>query len=275
MARDICPRCNSMTALGDIKCFKCGYMQQLFSSGMFNNPITAALDLYLPDEIIFNPTRMSPMALQWLAKAYVFNDIILKQSIGYCPTLDKVFLPALDSDAVLHFYQLRSLDPKVSDKYKYLTYGRTSQYLIHYNDHSTINYNFPQTKPNHLLICEDHLSAIRLRKFGNVVALSGTTLSYKNALMLVQKYDSFTFWLDSDADKQPGKRPGRQALYKNIALLQKIADKYNTRRLFSGLDAHDYSFSHINYDTIIEDPKGIRDSRIANILTTEIINYDI
>lgn len=252
-----------MTALGNIKCFKCGYVQVSFSSGMFNNPISSGLDLYLPPDIVFNPNAMAPMALQWLAKGYIFNDIIIKQFIGYCPSIAKVFLPAIDKNAVLHFYQLRSLDPKVLDKYKYLTYGKTSDYLIHYKDHK---------ESTMVIICEDHLSAIRLRKFNNVIALSGTCLSYKNARQLVQEYNNFIFWLDSDADKEAGKRPGRQALYKNLKVLHNAADNYTTRSLFSGTNVKDYSFYHVNYDSIIEDPKGIRDSRIANILTNEVIH---
>jgi hypothetical protein len=209
----------------------------------------------MPDDVIYNPHNFHPDAIAWLAKAYIFNSTIIEQGIGYCPEIHKVFMPAYSPDGVLQFYQLRALDPGVLDQYKYLTYGKSSAYLIMYED---------WTSSNKVIIVEDHLSAIRLRKFGNVCSLSGTFLSHPSCQRLVDKFRTFIFWLDPDA-------PGRAAMLKNLMRLQQYADKYSIKCLFtSGVDP-DYSFYHINYAKITQDPKYFRDCDIAEILNDEVI----
>lgn len=253
MSRDNCPKCGSHTALGDYRCFKCGYQQQRFTSNRDYGP--GDTELPMPEEIIYNPNKFHYDALIWLAKAHVFNNMIIEQGIGYCPGIHKVFIPAYSSTGILQFYQLRALDPNILDKYKYLTYGRSSEYLIMYED---------QTNSTQIIIVEDHLSAMRVRKFGNACALSGTFLSPANCRKLVYKYRTFVFWLDPD-------QPGRQAMFKNLKRLRHYADKFAVKCLFTSTFEPKYSFYNVDYGKITEDPKYFRDSDIAKILTSEVI----
>lgn len=252
MSRDLCPKCGSSTALGDYRCFKCGYSQRRYTNFALLQPTDTEIEL--PDEILFNPNNFHPDAIEWLSKAYVFNDMIIEQGIGYCPNIHKVFLPAYDSSAILRFYQLRALK-HVDAKIKYLTYGKSSDYLIHY-----VN----QTKPHQLVIVEDHLSAMRLRDHANVVALSGTFLSPDNCTSLVRTYSEFIFWLDPDL-------PGRQAREKNCKRLKKYGEQYMVEQLFTGHNTSDYRFQYVNHAKIGLDPKYYRDSEIPNILTHEVL----
>lgn len=251
--RDSCPKCGSHTALGDYHCFKCGYQQQRFSSSRDYGPVDT--DLSLPEEIIYNPNNFHHDAIIWLAKAHIFNNTIIEQGIGYCPGIHKVFIPAYNRTGILKFYQLRALDPSTLAKYKYLTYGKSSEYMITYDDHKI---------SDSIVIVEDHLSAIRVRKFSNVCALSGTYLSTENCTSLVRTYSNFIFWLDPD-------QPGRQAMFKNLKRLRYQSDKSAITSLFTGRSTLDYSFYHIDYDKIIKDPKCFRDSEIENILSNEVI----
>ncbi len=252
--RELCPKCNSSTALGDIRCFKCGYRQQRFVSYDKNYDLKS-IELPIPEGIIYNPNNFHSEAIEWLTKAYIFNNMIIEQGIGYCSHEHKVFIPAYSSEGELKFYQLRTLDPDIVSKCKYLTYGKSSEYLIKYSDHK---------KSNKIVIVEDHLSAIRIRKFSNVCALSGTFLSSENCNALLQQYRVFIFWLDPD-------QPGRQALIKNFKRLKQHANNITVKCLFIGGLEPKYSFYNVNYDKITEDPKYFRDSEISKIINNEVI----
>lgn len=253
MPRDLCPKCNSTTALGDARCFKCGFRQKVWSSMRHMDRSYNSTDL--PDNIVFTPHNFHLEAIEWLAKAHIYNDIIIFMGIGYCPEIHKVFIPAYNDKAELQFYQLRSLDKGADKKYKYLTYGSSSRYTIHYKDHPSAS---------SVVFVEDHLSAIRLRNHMNVVALSGTSLQQYITLQLVQQYSDFIFWLDPD-------EAGKKATFKNITRIKNAAELTNRRILMCGGDEFIYSFGYINYDKIREDPKRYTDSQIATILTTEVI----
>src|SRR5258708_6360263 len=132
--RELCPNCDSSTALGEIKCFKCGWINARLASPMnYHIPDVRQMvnNLEVPEGLIFSPHNFHPEALAWLAEAYIFNGTIVRQGLAYSPTDHKVFVPAYDEEDILHFYQMRSLR---SGGCKYLTYGRTSDYLIHYKD---------------------------------------------------------------------------------------------------------------------------------------------
>lgn len=265
MARDICPSCGSHTALGDQQCFKCGYRQHKYvfsykdmTTSTDANGRTIALNARIQclSELEYNPNRFHPDALEWLNKSYIFNGTITKQHIAYVPKSHQVYIPALDKDGAVRFYQVRNLTVN-EEKPKYLTYGKSSDYLIHYKDHP---------KKKEIVIVEDHLSAIRLREHTNVVALSGTHLSKSNIELLLKQYNSFIFWLDPDL-------PGKKALFKNLKILQESIDTYTCKMIFSASPIPDYHLGYIDYTKIQVDPKCIRSSRIVNILKNEVLTW--
>lgn len=252
MARELCPSCGSSTGLGEKICFKCGYFNAEYniSHSMFSDRIYTSKRnsiLELEDDVMFSVNQFSPQALAWLYKYSIYDNIISKQMIGYCKNTNKVLIPAFDQNNTLQFYQLRALNP---NEIKYLTYGNTANYTIHYADHKD---------SDTIIICEDHLSTIRVREFENVMCLSGTTLKNSAIENILENYTNVVFWLDAD-------KPGRDAMFKNYNRLIKASDSVNRKGLFSNLKFRTYTFSHIDYKTIAKDPKEYLNSEIEYII---------
>lgn len=257
--RSDCPACGSSTALGEVHCFKCGYINTLYrmTPGFFGDQETRSQVIKLRDDIILRPAQFTPAALMWLYQACIYDPIIVSQKIAYCKDINKVLIPAFSEKDELMFYQLRKLDSE-KDGDKYISYGKMSSYTINYNDHDE----------NLLLIVEDHLSAIRLRKHFNVCALSGTSINWATCLQIVKRYTNIVFWLDPD-------QPGREAMYKLFSKLKYHSNKHATKLMFMGsligTVNHDYDFRRINPNTVIKDPKFYLDHEIKNIVKQEVI----
>jgi len=254
--RDNCPACGSSTGLGEVICFKCGYRNSYNISGIFSEEVTNRTKqvLRVRSDIVLAPAKFSYKALEWLYKSCIYDEIISKQGIGYCTGIDKVFIPSFNGGQQLMFYQLRSLVD--DDKNKYITYGSTASYTVKYVDH-------PESKT--LLFCEDHLSAIRLRRFYNVVCLSGTSIKYSVIKGLLSEFDVFIFWLDPD-------QPGREALYKNLGRLKWNSGSSNVERMFLDKPIIEHKFYKVDYKKVLKDPKFYLDHEIQNIINTQAIS---
>jgi len=254
--RSICPSCSSSTALGDVHCFKCGYVNTQYAAtpGFFSNGVgSRSKVLQLRDDIVLKPSEFPPEALMWLYKACIYDSVIVQQRIAYCTDVHKVLIPAFNSRDGLMFYQLRKLgDEKDGDKYT--SYGKMSSYTINYHDH----------EENLLLIVEDHLSAIRLRKYFNVCALSGTSLKWDAAVQIVRDYTDVIFWLDPD-------QPGREAMYKVFNKLKYHSAKHSSKLLFTGNAAPGYNFHRVDYSRAKKDPKFYLDNEIKNIIMHDTV----
>ena len=259
MARDICPKCSSFTALGEYRCFKCGYITGIATHNYRHLFFAATYDkeLSLPDNLLLNPSNFHVDALKWLYESHISNKIIIDQHIGYCPDVHQVFIPAINNDNQVMFYQMRILNYK-DDKYKYLTVGSSKNYLIHYED-------CPES--NQVVIVEDHLSAIRVRKHSNVVALSGTSLSYTHCKELCKRYSAFVFWLDSD-------QPGIDGMYKNLDRLRKISAQQEVNSMFLYDEVYTPTFRHVVYTQVELDPKEYVDEEIKEVLTEKVRECD-
>ena len=263
MARDICPKCSSFTALGHTRCFKCGYITGYNTSNfrtlLFAKELDASVEI--PEDLLLNPNNFHLDALEWLYGAHLTNRQIIDQNIGYCPSHHQVFVPALwadykGRDKTVMWYTMRSLSKYT--KYKYKSYGNCAGYLIHYRD-------FPES--NRVVLVEDHLSAIRLRRHSNVLALSGTSLLKPDAKFVCERYNEVVFWLDPD-------QPGIDALYKNLAILQKASESQAINSLFLYDKCTDIRFSKIDYTEITQDPKKYTDFELHEILTKMVLECD-
>lgn len=251
-----CPACNSSTALGEVICFKCGYISAYrttpgymtdVSIKQFNDVVS------LRDNVEMDPKKFPPKALMWLYKASIYDDKIRQHKIAYCRDINKVLVPAFKSDGELAFYQLRSLDD--SDPEKYLTRGKTAAYAIS-------DFNHIESKT--VVFVEDRLSAIRIAPFFNVQCLSGTKINYSVLKQLLEDFNHFIFWLDPD-------QPGREALYKNLQTIRYGAEATNVKRMFLDKEYVKYEFSKVNYDIIKKDPKYYLDHEIKRILSNNIV----
>lgn len=207
--RPPCHRCGSLTARGDVKCFKCGTFTTSYKRtpgygfGGTNNDINP-----LQHNVTYNLNMFNPKILEWLiVDCGLIPTQIRDQRLGYVSDKNALFIPALEHDNELRFYQIRYFNEE--SKIKYATFGNTSQYFIAYYDHPT---------DNKVVVVEDHVSAIRIRKQYNVVCLSGTTFSHDVVRYLIKQYLQIVIWLDSDA-------PGQKAVSKGVRRLLKASDK--------------------------------------------------
>ncbi len=248
--RDNCPRCGSSTGYGDIKCFKCGTYNQCPVHRIQQPAALNKHGLTVPTDLVLSPQAFSIKALEWLYSAGIYESTIRDQYIGYIPSSDRVWIPAYDSEGVLRFYQTRALDGGI----KYLTHGKSSEYLVQYTDHISKT----------CVIVEDHISAIRVRKLYNVVCISGTTLSSEHCKKLISDFDTFIMWLDPDV-------PGQQATRKNVYRLKANAEVATIKQLFTTKATHKYQFLKVDAKVVGKDPKRYLDSEIATILTTKVI----
>ena len=253
MTRPSCPRCNSSTGMGDIVCFKCGHVSEYGrTEGYFGYTKKFTQILELRDDVVLEPKKFSVGALKWLYGAGIYDAVIIKQGIGYCRDVDKVMIPAFCNDELM-FYQLRSLVP--GDKRKYITYGNMKSFSIHYID-------FPADP--RVVIVEDHISAIRLRKHFNVVSLNGTYLTEQHIKLLMRYFTHFIFWLDPD-------EPGQAAVAKGVRRLQYYLNKHLMQQLFTNkYTQQQYRCYKINHLNAQKDPKGYLDSEVGDIIEYNI-----
>lgn len=260
MPRGICEYCQSTTGRGENICFKCGIVHNKtgMTPGFLADVQSVHEVIKLRDDLVLDVKKFPAAALKWLYNAGIYDDTIQKQKIGYCTEANRVMVPAFDSNDVLHFYQMRHIEHELGNNVKYYSKGKLSDYTIHYRD-------FPSSDT--VVIVEDHLSAIRVRKFYNVVALSGTKIKNDFCKKLVTKYSNFLLWLDADA-------PGQEATYRLIAKLKYYSELNSIHDLFTKNSCASYCFSKVNHVIINKDPKRYLDSEIQNIITNEVIQCD-
>ncbi len=247
--RNQCPNCNSHTALGEYKCFKCGYLHPNNKKTWFERPIVSDNKLKLPENITFQYNKFHPEAIEWLSKSYVFEKLVNKYHIGYDNDSHAVFLPAMEGNNVI-FYQMRYLDKYNEIKYK--TFGKTSTHTIYYN-----NFNSSQ-----VVIVEDMLSAIRVGEISNVICLSGTGLTQATR-QLLNSYDVYIFWLDPD-------NPGQLATYKMYNILNKLHIKNEIKSIYLDKLISNKAYYKVNHQVVTLDPKYYPDSYIKEVLNMYI-----
>ncbi len=260
MSRTICPFCHSSTGFGSNICFKCGVIHTTdgkLTPGFLTDAVALREVIKLREDLILDVKKFPARALSWLYKNGIYDDVIQRQRIGYCSEANRVLVPAFDANGVLHFYQMRHIEHELGNEIKYYSKGKLNMFTIHYHDFTN----------NTVVIVEDHISAIRLRKHGNVVALSGTKLKNEFCKELARKYSKFIFWLDSD-------KPGQDGTYSNFIKLKYYCNQESLHSLFKTNICKTYSFNKVKCDIIAKDPKCYLDSEIESILKHEVIECD-
>lgn len=259
--RSVCPLCASPTALGNIICFKCGYKPTFYKRTYIYDTLGVDKEdqskLKIPKDIIFNPNEFHIQALKWLYSCQIYKDIIIKYKFGYLPSWHRVFIPTFDDKGTLLFYQLRALDD--ANDIKYMTFGSCKDsYSQNIQDYS---------KP--LVIVEDQLSYIRVKKFHNCMSLHGSTISDNAAQLLIRNIDKFIFWLDPD-------RPGQLGKHK---VINKLKEAFENEVLLecwttNSVSINDKEILCVNRKNITKDPKHYTDYEIEYILNNEVILCD-
>lgn len=250
-SREQCPDCGSLTALGTLICFKCGRHNNNFFRTKENEVFETHIKL--PEDVTFIVSHFPPAALQWLYKAGVYDEDIKRQHIGYVPSSGRVLVPAIDEFNNIMFYQLRDVTENAT--VRYLTVGESSKYVIKYIDHES---SFC------IVLVEDHLSAIRLRRNYNVVCLSGTSIPHKELSYIVNSFNQIVFWLDAD-------RAGQIATNKIYKQFKSLSDQMSVRNLFLHKQEHMYMYRFVDAERIDKDPKEYTDSQIKDAIENKTI----
>ena len=137
-----------------------------------------------------------PQARVWLGKYGITNAEIATHSILYSERMGRVLLPCWN-DGKLVSYQARKLFPEDTGP-KYLSYGdKNSVYAVRATSAGEEHSDEPTITP--LVIVEDVLSAIKVGRYADALALRKSSMSDKELQwVLNQGYEEFVVFLDDD-----------------------------------------------------------------------------
>lgn len=230
-------------------CYSC--CKGSFQSRPYNQTIVVppVYDLILPSEYTRSVNEFSLNVLSWLYKYYVYESLIYKYNIMYCPYTffktrsnvqyegESLILPIIVNDEIVA-YQQRFFPNK--NFYSKLT----KNHIFDCGNHDT------QT----LVIVEDYISAIRIGEIENCLWLEGTNLTDKVINYIIKNYMHIKIWLDGD-------EPGQQASKKLLAKLVKKIKNLNFIYAFANREPR--TVRQINTEL---DPKCYTDWEIREIL---------
>ena len=163
--------------------------------------------------------------LAWLYKSGITQAEIRTFMIGYSPSQDRVILPVYDRDQRLIYWQGRYLgDHKRAKARKY-----TNQYQL--GREMTYFCNEGHPVAGGVVLVEDILSAIKVGRVTNAVALLFATIPRKLVQSLVERgYQTIYIWLDPD-----------KAEYTARQLMRLRSFNYPVRRVYSPRDPKCYN----------------------------------
>jgi len=144
--------------------------------------------IYLPRDAT---PEIPPIGLSWLYRYYITDDEIQKYGICYSEQYHRLILPVYDN-ADLIYRQGRSLKlPYTKDNPKYLNIRQSGAKNVFFK------IKYPLYHPSYLVVVEDILSAIRVGRTHNSLALLG---SYFPTTILneFRDYENIIIYLDYD-----------------------------------------------------------------------------
>lgn len=194
-----CPKCKSRDNLGlwedgSSWCFGCHVYTPPTKS--INNLKKRLLisnkkekgGVYLPDDA-YPP--IPKKALEWLGKYSLTKEEILNLNLLYSQEKELLIFPFVNSDRELIAWQGRYFGDK-KDYPKYLTYGAKDFLCL-----------FPSKEGSKTVsVVEDVISATKVARHMDAIALLGSHLSLKTANRLARSYYELVIWLDSDKYKE-------------------------------------------------------------------------
>lgn len=160
--------------------------------------IEAVDDLLLPNNTT-NVKEFPTHIKAWLYKYYIFDDIIYKHNIRYCPY---VYFKTSSGQV----YEGESLLYPVIEDMEIVAYQRRffpDKQFFSKNLHKHI-VEFGNSDSDEIVLVEDYLSAIRISEVVNCIWLSGVHLTASVKTYIVQNYNNISIWLDSDEAGQSG-----------------------------------------------------------------------
>jgi hypothetical protein len=179
-------------------CHHCGMSGNTRSTDHFTiltRETVVALSKHVPDNTP-HWNEWSAAARGWVTKYGITEHECLENGITYAPDSQRVMLKvfAYDDPEILLGYQMRSVDANVKPKY------RTSNLLPEKDHHATEQGYWRVTHPEstRLVIVEDILSAVKVSRYANALAMMGTNLSTTMLNRVVEAFETVHIWLDAD-----------------------------------------------------------------------------
>ena len=163
------------------------------------------------------------VALEWLGKYHLTKEDIAKLNPLYSQSKDLLIFPFYDMDREIIAWQGRYFGANKNYP-KYVTYGTKDMLSM-----------FPgpeQTKT--VSVVEDVISAIKVSKVTDTLALLGSYLSLKTANRLTRTYDHLVLWLDADKYKEAVATSSRLSpLFKSVKVIYTELDpkEYNAEEI--------------------------------------------
>jgi hypothetical protein len=146
-----------------------------------------------PQDTELVPKNMPVKALAWLYKYRLTGYDIVLHGIGYNPHIERIIIPTCDPEThELISWQGRSLDI-IANPPKYLT-REGSKKIGHFIKGPALPIGGAMT----IYIVEDVISAIRVSKHANAVALCGTNLTKDTKVYIAANYNKAVVLLDND-----------------------------------------------------------------------------
>lgn len=189
----------------------------------------------------------------WLYRYYIFDDLIYKYSIRYCPytyfTTAKgqvfegeslIFPVIIDNEIVA--YQQRFFPNKIFFS------KNTKKHIFECGNYNT----------NTVVLVEDFISAIRVGEINNCIWLEGVGLTQEKISYIMKNYSNIYIWLDGD---EPGQENAIKIFKKLNKLIQEDTNWYAFRRNTIR------KIKNIKTDL---DPKEYSNLEIRNILSEDI-----
>lgn len=125
-------------------------------------------------------------AIKWLKQWGVTNNEILKYEVGYSSYFDRLIF-TIRWDSEYHGYASRACNP-TDTKPKWLVFSDSTPFYTRSEE---------EEQAGTLVLVEDIISAIRVARYTDSLALLTTTIA-TNTLAAIASYDKFIVWLDDD-----------------------------------------------------------------------------
>jgi len=167
------------------------------------------------------------LGLAWLYSYHLNDEDIAYYNIQFSTTLNRVVLPVYDANGALVYYQARNLAPKeewTPRNPKYMNVKARSRFDVYFD---VCDWDNPT---DDCVVVEDIISAIRVGKHLDTVALLNAYIPDDLLLRQFVTYERVILWLDPDKWDRMGKKVKRfRSLGYNVLMIRANQDpKYYT-----------------------------------------------
>jgi hypothetical protein len=230
------PKCNSSDAYTEYDdghgwCFSCHYYKPAKTTSL--QQVTNTLfkqsqetNVNLPSDFDKN---IPVIPLTWLKKYGLTSDEIDKAEWGWSESTQMLIIPFFDGEYNVIGWQGRYFP---TQKVKCYTEGNVNDILALFES---------DVQSDAVCVVEDCVSAVKVSRYVDSVALLGSHLSLTKAVRLSRLYRNLYIWLDSDKVKEAHKFQQRyKSLFDNVfVIFTKLDPKENTYKdIKEALDAN-------------------------------------